>query len=149
MDFSLYFSWVNNIAVFGWILLIAVPKRSNWVFSLTGAVIPVVLGVFYGALMLTTITTIDGGGYSSIQQVRTLFSNDATLLAGWMHYLGFDLFVGTFIAKQADSIGMSRLIQVPFFLITFLLGPLGLAVYVLTKSLWLTMFTPQQRELSQ
>jgi hypothetical protein len=51
------------------------------------------------------------------------------LLAGWIHYLAFDLFVGRWIASEADKMGISRLIQGPILFGTFMFGPLGLLVF--------------------
>jgi hypothetical protein len=58
--------------------------------------------------------------------------SDAGLLAGWVHYLAFDLFIGTWIAVEADRRGIHRLLQAPILVATFLFGPLGLLFYTLT-----------------
>lgn len=65
--------------------------------------------------------------------MRTLFASDPVLVAGWVHYLAFDLFVGIWIAEQADALGLSRWLQAPILVATFLLGPLGLLVFLLWK----------------
>jgi hypothetical protein len=41
------------------------------------------------------------GGFSSLAAVAELFSNQWLLLAGWVHYLAFDLFVGTWETRDA------------------------------------------------
>jgi hypothetical protein len=51
-----------------------------------------------------------------------------------VHYLAFDLFVGGVIAKQADEIGLSRLIQAPILLLTFMFGPFGYLLFILIKT---------------
>jgi len=56
------------------------------------------------------------------------------LLAGWVHYLAFDLFVGSWISIQADKIGISRLLQAPILVATFLFGPLGFVIFWVMKT---------------
>jgi hypothetical protein len=113
----------------GWLLLIIVPKRWQWVFITTGVIIPSIIGCVYGVLMLANFTSVEGGGYATISQVSALFSSEPVLVAGWSHYLCFDLVIGTLIAQQSDKVGIVRLIQIPMLLATFMFGPLGLLLF--------------------
>jgi hypothetical protein len=74
-----------------------------------------------------------GGGFSTLAQVAVLFSSPYALLAGWIHYLAFDLFTGAWQAREAARLGISRWIVLPCLLLTFLLGPLGLALFLVLK----------------
>jgi hypothetical protein len=38
------------------------------------------------------------------------------------------------IAEQADRIGMSRLLQVPILIATFMFGPIGLLIYFASRA---------------
>jgi hypothetical protein len=60
-------------------------------------------------------------------------SDDWALLAGWVHYLAFDLFVGAVMALRMDRAGVGRLVQAPILLSTFMLGPLGFLIAALTE----------------
>lgn len=136
MDYDVLFGWCGYIAMLGWGLLILSPRRYKWLLITTGILIPALLGTLYGGLMLANFTLVEGAGYSSLNQVRALLSQNATLLGGWVHYLSFDLIVGTLIAQQADKERLSRLIQIPILLMTFLFGPLGFVLFVLVKASW-------------
>ena len=106
----------------GWVILMFLPRRwtsLNWVPHL---IIPAGLSVLYCVLFLPTFWTIEGGGFGSLDQVKTLLSNDSALLAGWVHYLAFDLFIGAWIANRADEIGLSRILQFPILLATLMLS---------------------------
>lgn len=135
VDFDMLFGWSNNLALTGWLALILLPHW-KWLTATTGIVIPALLGVLYGGLAMASFATVEGGGFGSIDQVRALFSSDAGLLAGWVHYLAFDLAIGTWIARRADEQGLSRLVQTPILLATFLFGPLGFLLHVLTGTAW-------------
>jgi Domain of unknown function (DUF4281) len=90
--------------------------------------------------MLALFGRVDGG-FGSFTEIKTLFQSDYMLAAGWIHYLAFDLFVGTWIAKRSDEIGLSRLIQAPILGLTFMFGPAGYALFVLTR--WAVSATPR------
>ena len=57
------------------------------------------------------------------------------MLAGWIHYLAFDLFVGTVIAEKSDARGLSRFLQAPILFATFMLGPLGYVLHLASLAL--------------
>ncbi len=123
------FSWLNTLAMVGWALLILMPKRWNWVLLTTGIAIPSIIGLVYGGLMFTHFASVEGGGYSSLTQVQALMANESVLVAGWAHYLCFDLVIGTLIAFEGDKRGIHRLIQIPMLLSTFMFGPMGLLLF--------------------
>ena len=65
--------------------------------------------------------------------VARLFETREMLLAGWLHYLAFDLFVGLWIARDADAKGFSRLVQLPILFLTLMAGPIGLLIWLLVR----------------
>ena len=56
-------------------------------------------------------------------------------MAGWTHYLAFDLFVGCWIAQDADRRGIGRIGQAPVLALTFVAGPAGLLLHYLLRLL--------------
>ena len=52
------------------------------------------------------------------------------LLAGWTHYLAFDLFIGGWEVRDAQRRGIPHLLVVPALVLTFLFGPAGLLLYL-------------------
>ena len=69
------------------------------------------------------------GGFGSLADVMQLFTNKNAALAGWIHYLAFDLFVGSWEVKDAQERGVSHWFVVPCLFLTFLLGPIGFLAY--------------------
>ena len=127
------FAWSSRATMVGWLVLIFGPRRWKPVVWVPQFVIPLGLSVVYSTLMLTRFYTVDGG-FTSLAAVRQLFESDAVLLAGWVHYLAFDLFIGGWIAHRSNEVGLSRLIQPIFFVATFMFGPLGLLLFAITRS---------------
>ena len=132
MSAETLFSISNVVAALGWLLLIVVPKNTRAIWT-AGRLIPLLFsGVYLG--LLVTHWGEARGSLSSLQGVSELFSNPWLLLAGWMHYLGFDLFVGAWENRDAVSRGVSRWLVVPCLLLTFLVGPVGWLAYSLART---------------
>lgn len=136
IPYETVFSMAGNAAMLGWFILIFLPRRFDLLFAIPQYVIPFGLGLVYAGLILPTIYTIEGGGFGSLAQVRALFGNDATLLAGWIHYLAFDLFIGAWIARRSDEIGLPRIVQAPILIATLMFGPMGLALFLSIRAFY-------------
>ena len=127
------FSIVNPIALLSWLLLIVLPRR-RWVIDVVaGFAVPVLFAIVYTAIILTNFFG-SAGGFSSLPDVALLFSNPWLLLAGWTHYLAFDLLVGTWEVRDAGERGVSHLLLVPCLVLTFLLGPAGWLLYQVLRT---------------
>jgi hypothetical protein len=127
------FSIANMVAMLSWILLI-VAGRKRWVTNaVTGFAVPLMLAVLYTALIAQHWSDPGGGGFGSLTGVSLLFSNRWKLLAGWVHYLAFDLFTGTWEVRDAEEKGVPHLLVIPSLALTFFFGPMGLLLYFLTR----------------
>ncbi|MEA3051490.1 MAG: hypothetical protein QOG72_393 [Sphingomonadales bacterium] len=71
----------------------------------------------------------------SLSGVGSFFDIPRLQLAGWVHYLVLDLWGGIWEADEADRTGMSRWLLVPSLVMTLLVGPVGLLVFLLCRSL--------------
>jgi hypothetical protein len=130
---DLLFKLANNAALIGWISLIFLP-RSRWSARLIAPVlVPALLAAMYSLLVANQFGR-SPGGFSSLTAVALLFQNRAMLLAGWVHYLAFDLFVGSWEVRDAQRIGIPHYLVVPCLVLTFLFGPAGWLLYLLIRS---------------
>jgi len=132
MSFEQGFSLASTLAMVGWLALICLPRWPLLVSALRFGLIGL-LSVAYAVLIMVYFFRIEGGGFGSITEVRQLFLSDGGLLAGWIHYLAFDLFIGIWIAERADRASISRLLQAPMLVGTFMFGPLGLLMFYVTR----------------
>ena len=125
------FSLANTLALLGWALLVLAPRwRGTQALVLSG-VWPLGLAALYAVFIASHYLGAHGseGGFGSLAQVAALFQDPWALLAGWVHYLSFDLFVGTWEARDAQRRGVPHGALVPALALTFLFGPVGLLVY--------------------
>jgi len=136
LDPSLAFSLGSKLAAVAWLALALSPSRARWaprVRLVTGRVVPLVLAVAYVALF--AVTGMRDGGYDSIEAVQRLMAVPALLTAGWLHYLAFDLFVGTWIAERSGALGVPHVVVLPLLALTFLFGPAGLLAFAIVSGI--------------
>ncbi|MCK0128893.1 ABA4-like family protein [Erythrobacter sp. F6033] len=137
MDWSFVFSAVNIMALIAWVGLIALPR---WP-ALLSAILYLGVGLLcliYSVLLISVlggfIPAGEGGAdFTTIEGVRSIFVSDVGVTIGWTHYLAFDLFVGIWIARDADAKFFSRWLQAPILLATFMAGPLGLIIWLIVR----------------
>lgn len=136
IDPATAFNLGGKLAMLGWLALIAslfIARSRPAAQVAAGLVIPALLAIAYGLLIWTGFGEAEGGGFGSIAQVRALFASDSALTAGWLHYLAFDLFVGSWIVADGIERRIPALLILPCLPLTFLFGPLGLLLFVLLR----------------
>ena len=128
MDFDAGFAAASQAAMLGWLALILLPRWRLLVAALRYGVVGL-LALGYAALVFAWFFRVEGGGFASIAEVRTLFLSDPVLLAGWIHYLAFDLLIGVWEVRTARREGIAFLLVLPCLVLTFLFGPAGFLVF--------------------
>ena len=129
MDYEIAFSLAGILAMIGWLTLLASPFYPTWTNRIAGFVIPLILSGGYVALLMLSSSN-DGGGFGSLAEVMKLFSYPDAMLAGWIHFLAFDLFIGAWQCRTASADEMRFWLVVPCLVLTFLFGPLGLLAFL-------------------
>lgn len=140
MTWPFVFSAANLLAMAAWAMLLLLPRRP--------LVLALVLYLGVGLLCLAYAVAIIGlmGGFfdpvgpegpgvdfTTLEGVQSIFATQGGATIGWIHYLAFDLFVGLWIARDADAKGFSRWLQAPILLATFMAGPIGLIVWLIVR----------------
>ena len=128
MNADLIFKICNIAALSSWVLLVAAP-RWKLIPQIIRWGVMTLMAVLYSVLIAVYFFRVDGGGFSSLAAVQALFTSREVALAGWVHYLAFDLFVGLWIAERSDSVGIARIVQAPVLVTTFMFGPLGFLMF--------------------
>jgi len=122
------FSLSSTAVLPGWLLLALAPRWRHTARLVCAVIIPGLLAVLYLAVIAARWGGAEGG-FSSLADVQKLFADPWLLLAGWVHYLAFDLFVGAWEVRDAGRLGIPHLLVVPCLGLTFLFGPVGLLLY--------------------
>ena len=128
------FQIANPLALAGWVALAFYPLAPR-ALGLVAFALAVALSVLYAALVLTFWSGSEGG-FGTLPDVMRLFDFPGTALAGWVHYLAFDMLVGLWIVRTARAQGIAHWMILPSLALTFLFGPAGfLSFVVLTLAL--------------
>ena len=110
--------------------------RSPWVIAWIALVITV-LGVNLTMVYLAFATNPgapEGASMTSLEGVMLLFTSPHAVLAGWVHYLVFDLFVGAWQVRDARRREIHHALVIPCLALTLTLGPVGLALYLALRA---------------
>lgn len=129
------FSWVNLLAMPMWILMIVLPKWKLTRFLVDYRLIPIVLSIIYAIYIGLTFQGGPAMDFGSLESVKNLFTYENALLAGWVHYLAFDLLVGMWMLVQNRELGIHPLLMAPCLFATFMLGPIGFLLFTLVKAI--------------
>ena len=143
MSWSALFTLANVVAFAGWAMLAILP-RSKTVYSVIMYACVGLLCLAYVAMFVALFGEladpgrVDGApepdlSNYSVEGIRALFMSDGGIVLGWTHYLAFDLFVGLWIARDADAKGFSRLVQLPILFFTLMAGPIGLLLWLMIR----------------
>jgi hypothetical protein len=122
------FQIVNMLALLGWAALAFAWIVPDWSERVAGLAVPVVLSVAYAGLVLAFWSRAPGG-FGSLDEVMALFTMPEIALAGWIHYLAFDLFLGAWEVRTARREGIAFLLVLPCLVLTFLFGPAGFLAF--------------------
>ena len=126
------FQLANPLALLGWLVLVASPLAPRAAQAISAAAIPLLLALAYTGLILAFWWEAPGG-FGSLPEVQALFTHSQIALAGWVHYLAFDLFLGAWEVRTARAEGIPHWMVVPCLVLTFLFGPAGLLAFAILR----------------
>jgi hypothetical protein len=135
------FSITNIWALVGWVVLAFLPRTPLARSFVMYAVVALLCLTYTLAFAMLLSGSVDPqavpgagqGGFTSLEGIMALFDSKAGATIGWTHYLAFDLFVGLWIAGDADNKGVGRVWQVPILFMTLMAGPVGLLIWLAVR----------------
>ena len=124
------FKLASTLVLPQWLLMIFAPRWILTKWLMNSYLIPVFMGVIY-IIYLFGGGMIDFDAFGSLPGVKNLFANggDGVMLAGWVHYLAFDLVAGTFVLRDSQEKNIPHLLIVLPLFFCFMLGPIGFLLY--------------------
>lgn len=128
------FSLANITAMPMWLLMILLPKWKVTRFLIDFKVIPLLLSVLYAIYIFQAILTGGGMDFGSLASVMALFTEENAVLAGWVHYLAFDLIVGMWMLDQNKTLRIHQAVMAPCLFGTFMLGPIGFLLFMIIRA---------------
>jgi hypothetical protein len=117
-----------------WLLMAIAPRWRVTEVLVRGLWVPLLIATLYLILVLTNVGATDGD-FFSLDGVAKLFANRHVLLAGWVHYLCFDLVVGSWEYRDALRNDIPHWMLVPCLFLTLMWGPAGFMLYLAVRFL--------------
>jgi hypothetical protein len=131
MNYSLLFKIANGLVIPAWLMLVAFPRTKITKIVVQSYLYPILLSALY--LSLFIISWGGEGGMDTLENLKTSFARDEVLVLGWVHYLVFDLFIGAWMVRDAESLAIQHLKIVPSLILTLFAGPVGLLSYLIIR----------------
>ena len=125
------FSFAYALVLPQWILMAVAPRWFVTQWLTRTLIIPMVLAVIYIAYLFSGSTPLDFSSFNTLQGVMSLMGSGqkGPALAGWVHYLAFDLVAGSWLLRDGQERGIRHWLLIPCLFGCFMLGPTGLLLY--------------------
>ncbi|MBA6155699.1 DUF4281 domain-containing protein [Tenacibaculum sp. S7007] len=127
------FSIAGMITTPMWILMIFFPKWKVTNYLISFKIVPIILSFIYTIYIINTISINGMPDYGNLDSVMKLFTEENAVLAGWVHYLVFDLIIGMWILNASKKLNIHQLIIAPCLFATFMFGPVGFLLFFIIK----------------
>jgi len=133
MTLEVLFTAANYAVLPFWLLLMVAP-RWRWTQLLVhGPVVVLLLTPIYAYMRFGYGPSLENVDMTTLYGVMGAFAAPNVVVAGWIHYLIFDLFIGAWESRDAQRLGIPHLLVLPCLLATLFVGPVGLFLYVIVR----------------
>ena len=131
------FKIANWLALAGWLALVLAPIRRD-LLVLVARIAAAGIAALYFTLLVRGLVAgpglPEGAGFSTLEGVVALLSRPEAILGAWVHFLAFDLFVGSWMAQDAPKARVPHWLLIPMLGLTLMAGPVGLLLYLLVAA---------------
>ena len=138
LTFENVYLWTNIGLLPFWLMLIVIPNSKITRFFINSIILPLILSVayvyiFYQSILLNEPIFEIFKLYLSLENLYTVFATESFLLVFWLHFAAINLFVGSWISRDAVKYNIKRgLVLIPLILV-FFTGPIGIVLYWLIR----------------
>tara|TARA_B110000438_G_C15756474_1_gene625349 strand:+ start:22 stop:495 length:474 start_codon:yes stop_codon:yes gene_type:complete len=134
LTFENIYMGANIVLIPFWLLLIIAPNSNFTQFFINSIILPLLISSAYifvvRQMLLLDESIFDIFNlYLSLDSLYSVFATESFLLIFWLHFLSINLFLGSWISRDAIKYNISRgIVFIPLVLIYFA-GPIGLVLY--------------------
>ena len=126
--------WLSFGVLPFWLTLMFFPNSRVSQIFISSIFLPIIFSLIYCYMIYQLI--INGENifesfdlYLGIENLHSLFSNDIFLLIFWIHFLGINLFLGSWVSKDAMRYSVPKFLSGISLILIYFTGPLGLVLY--------------------
>ena len=126
--------WLNFGVIPLWLALIFFPNSKISIIFITSIFLPIVFSTLYIYIISQLIQNSENiienfNLYLGIENLVVLFSNDNFLLIFWIHFVSINLFLGSWVSRDAVRYNIPKIFAGISLISIYFSGPLGLALY--------------------
>ena len=134
LTFENIYLWTNFGILPFWLMLIIIPNSKITQFFVNSVIAPLILSTAYIYIIYQTILLDEPifdffKLYLSLDNLYTVFATESFLLVFWLHFLGLNLFLGSWISRDGVKYNIPRKLVFFPLIIVYFTGPLGLVLY--------------------
>ena len=131
---EIIYLWLSFGVLPFWLTLIFLPNSRVSLIFISSIFLPIIFSLIYSYMIYQLI--INGESifeifdlYLGIENLHSLFSNDIFLLIFWIHFLGINLFLGSWVSMDALRYNVPKILSGISLISIYFTGPLGLVLY--------------------
>ena len=111
---NIYF-WSNLCVIPFWLILILIPNSKFAQFFINSIILPLILSatysfVIYQAFLLDESILELFELYMGLDNLHTIFSTESFLVIFWLHFITLNLFLGSWISRDAIKYNMNKIL---------------------------------------
>lgn len=135
MSLDQLYQYANMAVLLPWLMMILAPNWKWTKFLISNYIFPVIIAILY-LIGMVSCFGIAEANFSTLEGISALFNIKEFALVGWLHYLAFDLFVGSWEYQDAVKRGIPHWALVISLIFTLMAGPIGLLIYLGFRQIW-------------
>jgi hypothetical protein len=131
---EIIYLWLSFGVLPFWLTLIFLPNSRVSLIFISSIFLPIIFSLIYSYMIYQLI--INGENifesfdlYLGIENLLSLFSNDIFLLIFWIHFLAINLFLGSWVSRDALRYSVPKFLSGISLISIYFTGPLGLVLY--------------------
>ena len=126
--------WLSFGVLPFWLTLIFFPNSRISLVFISSIFLPIIFSLIYGYMIYQLIINSENifdifDLYSGIENLYLLFSNDVFLLIFWIHFLGINLFLGSWVSRDAMRHNIPKFFSGISLISIYFTGLLGMVLY--------------------
>ncbi len=133
MPLEILFKGANFAVLPFWLLLLVAPRWRGTQLLVHGPAVVLLLTPIYAYMLFGYGPSPQNVDMTTLYGVMSAFTAPHVVVAGWIHYLIFDLFIGAWEARDALRLHIPQLFVIPCLLATLVVGPVGLLLYLIVR----------------
>ena len=134
LTFENIYLWTNLGVLPFWLMIVIIPNSKVTQILVNSIILPLILStayvyIIYQSILLEQSISDIFQLYLSLDNLYTVFATESFLVLFWIHFLALNLFLGSWISRDAVKYNISRKVALVPLILVYFTGPLGLVLY--------------------